>query len=165
MSWENKNRKKIKEVERITKNINKKGKIKGKNKKETKFLKVTCPHHYYNRKGKLKPMFFNTNDGYCVCEKCGAKIPTKIEDKATVKDYIEPVIGVTDQAITMAVSAGLSDKAVTELTAFKIGLNKFPKLYKKISTAVSREENLRCKKNKGRKGGGGSSQYGNWNNR
>ena len=156
-----KNQKRIKIVEKISKSISKKGKIKGKNKKESKYLKKACVHHYYNRKGKLKPAFFNTNDGYCVCESCGRRFPTKPETKSNVKDVVEDILGLANQAVTATVAGGLGEKAVDKLVLFKVMLEEFPKDYDKIMKAISKEENLRRKKRKGNNGGG-SNQYGSW---
>ena len=68
----------------VTKNLNKKGRIKGKNKKETKALKGMCVHHKLNNKGRIKPTLVGASKGYCYCSLCGARVPTKffqIEDK------------------------------------------------------------------------------------
>ena len=45
---------KSKALLQVTKSINKKGKLKGRNKKETKMLKGMCTHHKINKNGKVK---------------------------------------------------------------------------------------------------------------
>lgn len=153
--------KKIKAVSAITKAMNKKGKIKGKNKKETKYLMRACTHHYYNRKGKLKPAYINDSNGSCVCELCGRKFPTKPETKAEVKDRVSPVLGLVNQFVTVSVAGDLGEKAIDTGVNLKVLLEEFPKHYSRAMKAVSKADNIKKKKNNNG-GGGGSSQYGGW---
>ena len=55
-----------KPIQVTNKALTKKGRLKGKNKKETKALKNACMHHKINRKGKLKPAYF-IQDNDCTC--------------------------------------------------------------------------------------------------
>lgn len=161
---ENKNGK-IKVVSAVSKSINKHGKIKGKNKKETKYLTRACTHHKYNRKGKLKPAFINNAEGECVCELCGRSFPTKPETKDNVKKLINPIRELADQAATGAVAGGLGEKAIDKLVTIKVLLAEFPKDYSKIMKAISKEDNIKKKKKHNNNGGGGSSQYGGWSHK
>ena len=166
MKFDNKNQKRtLKAVAAISKSLDKKGRIKGKNKKETKYLKRACGHHYYNRKGKLKPMFFNSGDGHCICEACGREFPTTNMPKEDVKELAGNVLGLANQAVTAAIAGSLGEKAVDKFTNLKVLLEEFPKDYSRTMKAVSKEENLRKKKKKSGNNGGGSSQYGSWGKR
>ena len=158
----NKNGKTFKAVSAVSKSLSKKGKIKGKNKKETKYLKRACPHHYYNRKGKLKAAFFNNAQGECICTICKRSFQTKIESKDTVRERVEPILNLANQATTAAVSGGLGDKAVEKMVNFKVQLEEFSKDYSRIMKAISKEDNIKKKKKHNNNGGGGSSQYGGW---
>lgn len=163
MANENKNGKTLKAVSTISKSVNKKGKIKGKNKKETKYLTRACTHHVYNKKGKLKPKFFNNAKGECICELCGAHFPTKFVEKADVKEMIKPILGLVDQAKTMAVSGGLGEGAVNKFVNVAVLLHEFPKDYTRAVEAISKRDAVKKKKNNnGNNNGGGSSQYGGW---
>lgn len=156
------NKKSIKAVAAISKSLNKKGRIKGKNKKETKYLMRACAHHYINRKGKVKPKIFNDSNGTCVCELCNRTFPTKPQTKAEVKDLISPILGLANQATFAAVSGDLGEKAVEKLVNFKVFIEEFPRDYSRVMKAVSKEDNIKKKKKKNGNGGGGSSQYGGW---
>lgn len=161
MAHDNNNGNTYKAVSAISKNLSKKGKIKGKNKKETKYLQRACVHHYYNRKGKLKPAFINAPNGDCVCELCHRSFPSRIESKESVKNMIEPILGLLNQSAAAAVAGKLGNKAVDEIVAIKVGIEKFPKTYTRITKAVSKADNIKKKKHKN-ENGGGSSQYGGW---
>ena len=160
---QNNNGKTLKAVSVVTKSLKKSGKIKGKNKKETKYLKRACTHHYYNKKGKLKADFFNTSNGDCVCNICGRSFPTKLETKDYVREQIETVLGLANQATVAAVAGHLGEKAVDKFVNLKVLLEEFPKDYGRTMKAISKEDNIKKKKNRN-KGGNGSNQFGNWNN-
>ena len=163
MAHENKHGKNVKAVAAISKSLSKKGKIKGKNKKETKYLMRACTHHYYNRKGKLKPAYINDSNGSCICELCQRSFPTKPETKAEVKDKISSVLGLANQVVTASVAGDLGEKAIDSFVNLKVLLEEFPKNYSRAMKAISKEDNIKKKKNKNNGGGGGgSSQYGGW---
>lgn len=161
MAHENHSSKTYKAVSAVSKSLNKKGRIKGKNKKETKYLTRACTHHYYNRKGKLKARFFNDSNGKCICELCGRSFPTKPESKGNVKDKLEDILGLANQAVTAAVAGSLGEKAVNKFVNLKVLLEEFPKDYARTMKAISKEDNIK-KKKKNHNNGGGSSQYGGW---
>jgi hypothetical protein len=157
------NNKNYKAVNAISKAINKKGKIKGKNKKETKFLLRACAHHRINRKGKLKPAFINNSNGKCVCELCGQSFPTKPATKAEIREMIQPVMESLNQATAVVVAGNLGDKAANRFVELKVALAEFPKYYSRTMKAISKADNIKKKKkNNGGDNGGGSSQYGGW---
>ena len=160
----NKSGKTYKAVNAVSKAVNKKGKIKGKNKKETKYLKRACCHHYINHKGKLKSKFFNNSNGECICELCGRSFQTKIENKDAVREKISDAINLANQAVTAATAGGLGDKVVEKLVTMKVCLEEFPKDYSRIMKAISKEDNIK-KKKKNNNNGGGSSQYGGWSHK
>ena len=160
MAHDNNHGKTLKAVSAVSKSLNKKGKIKGKNKKETKYLKRACTHHHYNRKGKLKPDFFNNSNGECICTLCNRSFPTKPETKENVRNHLETTLGLANQAVTAAVAGGLGEKAVDKIVNLKVLLEEFPKDYSRIMKAISKEDNI--KKKKKNTNGGGSSQYGGW---
>ena len=155
----------IKAVSTISKSLNKKGKIKGKNKKETKYLKRACTHHYYNKKGKIKAAYFNNSNGECICELCGRSFPTKLETKDEVRNKLETAVGLVNQVSAAAVARSLGEKAVDKFVTLKVLLEEFPKDYSRVMKAVSKEENIKKKKKHHNNNGGGSSQYGGWSNK
>ena len=160
MAHDNKHGKTLKAVNAVSKALSNKGKIKGKNKKETKYLKRACTHHHYNRKGKLKADFFNNANGQCICELCGRSFPTKPESKDNVRKALETALGLANQAATAIVAGDLGEKALEKVVNLKVLLEEFPKDYSRTMKAISKEDNV--KKKKKNNNGGGSSQYGGW---
>lgn len=159
----NKQGKTFKVVSAVSKAVNKNGKIKGKNKKETKYLKRACPHHVITRKGKIKPRFFNNSNGECICELCGRSFHTKIETKDAVREKIEPVRDLADQFMAAAVAGDCGEKIVEKAANFKVLLGEFSKDYCRVMKTISKADNIKKKKkNNNNNGGGGSSQYGGW---
>ena len=69
---------------KITDSLNKRGEIKGRNKKETKNLKAMCMHHKYTKKGKLRPEIINDGAGKCTCTMCTHSFSTEIKKKEKV---------------------------------------------------------------------------------
>lgn len=150
-------------VAMLTEKCNKKGELRGNNKKDTKNLKEMCVHHRLNKKGKVKPQI-TSEGGRCHCKMCSSKFPTLIlkQDKlvAIQKPYKEYI----NQAKFMATAADLGDDAIQFLAKYSVDSAKFIKLYGKIANAVEKHDSVKKKKkNKGGNGGGsGSSSYGSW---
>ena len=163
MAHDNKNDKTIKAASAVSKAYNKKGKLKGKNKKETKYLKRSCVHHYYNKNGKLKKDFFNNNNGECICNICGCSFPTKIESKDNIREQADAVRAFVDQATVAAIAGHHGNKIIDKFVNLKVLLAEFPKDYNRTLKAVSKEDNMKKKKKK-HNGGNGSNQFGSWNN-
>lgn len=145
----------------ITKHVTKSGKLKGKNKKETKWLKAICVHFIYNKKNKLKPMFFNDGQGECVCKLCARSFPAKIIDNQTVEEACKTVISYMDQAVAGAISIGASNNTIEDLAETKAKVNKFRKKgYNRIMKGVTATDRIKNKKKKNRNSG--NTVYGVW---
>jgi hypothetical protein len=167
MSKKNNNQRSVKvakHIERITKSLNKHGTIKGDNKKETKQLKSSCVHHRENRKGKFKPTFINTGNGYCLCQACGRKFETRIHSKKEVKKLVNDIMSMTDQMLVAGVSAGLGDEIVNYGINTNVLLSRYAKHYTHTFKAVAKSDEMKKKKKKNGRGygNGGSEQYGGW---
>lgn len=150
-------------VQMVTRAINKKGRLKGKNKKETKMLKASCPHHRYNKKGKLKPTIFNNNDGTCICTMCGGKFPAKFYDNDQLGQIVGDMRTLNEQSKYMAVATGSGDSTVEYFSQTGAILSKYKKAYKKVRSFADKQSNIKNKKKK--KVATGSSQYGGWGSR
>lgn len=146
----------------VSNNINKKGELRGKSKKETKILKKACFHHKITKKGHLKPTIYNNGDGVCTCLTCGASFPTKIATKEELEEMIKKVRQYIEQLKFMAASAGFVDKGLEEyILMLQIYLSKLDNLYCRITKSVRKKENF--SKNKKKKNNGGSnSSLGGW---
>lgn len=158
----NNNNNKINVVSNTTKHLTKSGKLKGKNKRESKLLRRACPHFIYSKKNKskLKPMFFNDGQGKCICKLCGASFPAKIANKSDVKASVETVVGYMNQAIAGAVSTNVSNKSIDKLAITKTSVKEFTKDYQKIMEIVSATDRVKNKKKK--KNNSGNNAYGSW---
>lgn len=147
-------------VQMVTRAVNKKGELKGKNKKETKALKAICPHHRYNKKGKLKPTFFMNQDGTCICTMCGARFRTNFYNNDEIGQIVGDMKSVNEQAKFISVAAGLGEKTTEYFSQFGGLLSKYKKTYKKARNIASKQDQISNKKKK--KNRTGSSQYGSW---
>jgi hypothetical protein len=141
--------------------VNKKGKLKGKNKKEKKLLKESCCHHIYNKHHKLKATFHDAGPGVVVCELCGREIPVAWVETDKIKEICDPVLSYANQAVTGAVAANLGEKVVDYMVNFKVSVEEFPKYYKKTIKVLNKQDRMRKKKNR-KNNGGGSTKYGSW---
>lgn len=152
-------------ISEITKSLNKKGEIRGRSKKETKKLKAMCTHHKYNKKGKLKAAVFNTGDGYCICELCGKRFPTKLFDDNELKGIVHDMKTINEQAKYMAVAIGGGKEAIDYFAKTGVVLQSYQKNYKKIRFTAQKQSKIhgKNKKNHNRNGMGGSAQFGSWN--
>ena len=148
-------------VRLITNASDKKGRIRGKNKKETKQLIAMCPHHKYNKKGKIKPII-EYDDGVCTCYLCGAQFPAVPYDNDSFNKIHTDMTEVIDQAKYMAVEIGAGPETQEFLSSYAVQHKKFKKTYNKIKDVAVKQSRVKKKKHNG-SSGGGSSRYGSWN--
>lgn len=154
---------KLKVVYQTTKALNKKGKIKGKNKKETRALKGGCCHHIYNKKMKLKPNIFRTGDEYAICNGCGARFPVKVFEDDELNARINSFEEMNNQAKYISVAAGAGNEIAEYFSHVGVAIKPFKKAYKKIRNLAQKKQAINKKRKKGNKHfGGGSAQYGTW---
>ena len=152
---------KSKSVMKVTKSINKKGKLKGHNKKETKMLKGICPHHRINKHGKVKPTIFSNDGEYCICTMCGAKFPAKFFTNDEIKTLVNDMEEMNNQNKFTSVATNSGDQMVDYFGQFGVMLKVYKKNAKKLRNVAEKQGNVRNKK-KNKNGGSGSSMYGSW---
>lgn len=151
-----------KQVSKLTKCLNKKGELRGSNKKETKMLKGICVHHKYNKNGKLKSTLFNNGDEYCLCTMCGQKVLPKFYEKDEVKDNVKAMKEMTNQLKFMAVATNSGENMVNYFCECGAMLQSYKKNAMKLTTIAKKQGNVKNKKKNKNGGGSGSSQYGSW---
>lgn len=151
--------KKVKALQLVSKSVNKKGKLVGKNKKETKMLKAVCPHHRINKHGKVKPTFMNNGEGTCVCTMCRATFPAKFFKDEKLDGIIGDMKTVNEQAKFMAVATGAGNQTIDFFTQFGVMLANYKKAYTKERNVAEKQSNV---KNKKKKKSYESNQYGSW---
>lgn len=152
------NKKVAKSVIEVTKNVNKKGRLKGRNKKETKALRGMCPHHKLNKRGNLKPTLMSGEKGYCECSLCGARVRTKFYTNDEVDAIVGAFAELNSQAKYAAVATSAGSRAIDMTATAGIIAEAYPKVYKRIrNIAQSRNRSKNKKKRQD-----GSSAFGSW---
>ena len=158
--------KRAKAITTITDSVKKKGKIKGKNKRQTKTLRGMCPHHIINKKGNLKKRIITEarevdgqNMGYCFCELCGEAWPMEFAAKDEIKDITETFMEYVNQYKFAAVEIGSSAKNVDYGSQLGAMLANFPKMYNRTASIVKKQDSVKKKK---KKGSGDSENFGAW---
>lgn len=153
-------------VVKISSMLNKKGEIKGKDKKETKTAKHGCPHWKINKKGKVVPNIDVVGD-YAICRGCGSKIPLQFYDNDKLKGTLNEMKELNNQAkfLSIATNSGEEMSALFSKTGVLLGIYK--KNYKKLRKIAEKQSNIGGKKgkkgkNKGNGGGTSSDAFGSW---
>lgn len=152
----------IKQIELVTKAVSKHGKLKAESKKKRKMLKRICPHHKYNRHGKIKPTIFPNGDGTCICTMCGESFPANFFNNGELKEIVGDMKTVNEQAKYLSVAVGAGQNTVDFHTDMAVKLGDFAKSYKKLREVASKKDAIKKKKNKRSMG---SAQYGSWGTR
>lgn len=152
---------KIVAVMTITNALTKKGKIKGRNKKETKLLRDSCVHHLWDKRERcyISPIFSNA-DGTRVCEMCGAKFSSHFYENAELKNVIRPMLELTNQLKFMTVAIGADNKTVDAVVQAHVLNKRLAEIYKNCrKVAASKSKVKKYKKGKKHQA---LNQYGSW---
>lgn len=150
-------------VRLISNSLGKKGRIRGKSKKETKQLLAICPHHVYSKKGKLKPTI-DYDNGTCTCYLCGATFSAAPYDNAEFNKKHDDMTEIIDQAKFMSVEIGGGAETNEFLSSYAAQHKKFKKVYGKIKDVAVKQSKIKKSKKK-KSNSGGSSRYGSWSTR
>ena len=148
-----------KSVEQISKNVSKKGRIKGKNKKETKALIGMCPHHKYNKNGKLKPTIFSNDGEYCIGAMCGAKFPASFYKNEEIGEIVAEMKQINNQNKFTAVATNAGNEMNDYFAQMGVMLQYYKKNSKKVRNVAEKQGRVKEKK---KKQSSGSSMYGSW---
>ena len=145
----------------VTKNLNKKGVLKGNNKKETKELRAFCAHHKKsNKKHKDKPLTYNDGTGKCYCPACQKSFPTEFKDKAELKKFSKELDGLFQQAKFVSIAVNGDNRMVYSVGKLSLEMKKFFKVYGRIRKVSEKRDKIKHKKNKNNNNG--SAQFGSW---
>lgn len=150
----------LKEVVIVDKSLNKHGRIKGKNKKDTQLKRTSCVHHKYNRKGNLKTTCYPIGDNQLVCRRCGAIINTINYTKKDAKAAIEPVIDILETNKFVAAATNSGQSVVSYLVQTELMVKKLPKVSGKLSKIASKRSKVKNRRKK--HDSYDSSKYGSW---
>lgn len=147
---------------KISKYISKNGKIKGKNKKQTKALRCACTHHVISKKGKIRPNIDNDGNGVCYCEGCNESFRSKLFSDEELSTIFEDQNEVLQQAKFLATALDAGEETEEYLAVLNILLSEFPKTYRKLRNAAEKKDRIQ-KKSKGKtEKYNGSSAFGGW---
>lgn len=151
-------------IQKVTESLNKRGRIKGASKKETRALKGLCVHHKFNKKGKLRADIINDGNGECTCLMCEYSFPAKLLSHEKVIDSIDEMIRLNNQSKFMAVAVDAGDETIKYFATMGVQLMNYRKTYLKLKNIAERQENIKKgKKGKGKNNYGvGSTNYGGW---
>lgn len=149
-------------IKLVTESLNKHGEIKGNSKKETKLIRNMCPHHKYNKKGKIKPGVYNDGNGVCVCTLCNSKFPTSVYDDDKLDKATNQFMSMLQQAKYMSVATGCDNETTSYLGQVCVNVQAAKKTYKKIRRIAEKTENIKNKKNKKNNSYSSSDNYGSW---
>ena len=138
----------------------KKGKIRGKNKTQTKILVGACPHHTFNGKGKLKTTLGNNGKNKCTCRRCKADFEPRTYTKEEVIKKIAGAKEVVNQMKYLSVAVKAGPEAVKFSTEAGSILELLPKFYRKTAKIAEKSESVR-KKRKNKKHSS-ANDYGSW---
>ena len=146
-------------LRRLTKNTNKHGEIKGKNKKDTKRLRATCLHHKVNKHNKPKATIFSNDGEFCNCLMCKASFPAKFYSNQEISERLDDMIEMNEQCKYIAVATGAGDDIVNYYVQLNVLLSSYKKNTKKLRDIAEKQDRVGKKKKHNR---GGSSAYGSW---
>jgi cation transport regulator ChaC len=130
----------------IKENTTKHGKIKGKNKKQTKVLRGACVHHTTNHKGKVKPTIGNNDGKVCRCRLCGGTFKPSTYDKEAAENKIKGMREINNQAKYLAVALGTANENIRYFSELGSMIELFPKNYRKLASIAEKVESVKKKK-------------------
>lgn len=143
----------------------KKGKLKGKNKKETQLLKDICPHHFLTKKGRVETRLTNLGDmkykhpkpGVAKCVLCGTKFSLNPYTIQEVDDIVSAYVDLLNLTQYLSVEVNANGEITDMLGEECTRAREVKKIYKRINKITKKRNHI--KKNKSKRQG--SSQYGN----
>lgn len=146
-------------VKFFTNSLDKHGEVKGKNKKETKLLRDTCPHHKLNKKGKLRSRV-DVIDGMAHCTMCGHEFTTEPYSKEKRKKIVKDFVELVDQTEFMGTAIGDDDNNIKSIASAKPVARLINDANKKYTKLVAKQDKIKNKKDKNKNS---SSSMGGWN--
>lgn len=147
-------------VSKLSKYLNKKGKLKGSTKKETRKLTDACVHHKVNKKGKLVPSI-KIRQNMCHCTMCQAEFEGTVKPKKEAKEIIEQVKELINQDKYAATAIGAGEDAINYFSQLAVQLGSLEDVHNRLAKICRRkDEEEQRKKNK--KNRNGSESFGDW---
>lgn len=146
----------------VTKNLNKKGVLKGETKKETKQLRAFCAHHKKsNKKHKDKAMIYTDSNGICSCPACQKSFSSNFKTKDEVKKLNKELDGLFQQTKFASIAVNGDNRMVYSVGKLSLEMKKFFKVYNHTRKIAEKRDKIKKNKKKNNSGNG-SNQYGYW---
>ena len=145
----------------IKEHTNKHGKIKGKNKKQTRTLVGACPHHTLNKNGKIKPILSNDGKQTCTCRACGASFKGHPYSGEDVKRMAKGTKELVNQLKYLSVAVNAGNETVRFACELGSMLEHLPSVYKNVKQIAEKAEAVKNKKKK-KKSNSNFSNVGGW---
>lgn len=133
----------------ITNNLNKKGRIKGHNKRETMILEGSCQHHRKNNKGRIKPNV-RVEGKVAHCRMCGDSFRGNLFNENEVKDRSSSFMEMVNQMKFYSVELGTGASSERYFSEIGSMVRLFPKNYNKVAKVARKTSEIKKKKNKNR---------------
>lgn len=143
----------------ISKSVNEKGRIKGKNKKDKKIKKATCPHHRINKKGRVKPTIY-VDGKECICEMCKKRFPAKFYSDDKMDEVVDEFERLNEQQKYLATAVNQNSDVCDYFSEVSVHLIGYKKNAKKIRNLAKKQSDIKKKKKDSRYSG--SRAYGDW---
>lgn len=148
-------------IDIISKNLNKKGRIKGKTKKETKALIAMCVHHKKNKNGKVKATTERVNGRKFIhCTMCNKTINGQLASDEEVAEIMKRPLAMIEQMKFMAASMGADKETMRFVTTLSSLNARAPKVYRDMRKIVEKKSHLKNKKTNRNQ----NASFGGWRN-
>lgn len=167
MSKKNKKQKSInfgnrKIIDIIEERSDKHGKIRGRNKQETKDLRNSCTHHKVTKKGKIRGTLQPSDvEGYLYCPKCGKLVSTELATPEMIDENFTETSGLLSQSLYFAQALDAGEGVIRDIAESNIRLMRVKKSVKKLTKMAKKTDNLSDKGKKNKKNVS-SATFGSW---
>lgn len=153
-------------LQQTSRAVNKKGKLKGRNKQDTKRLKAICPHNRITKKNDIVETYRITEgkDGqpWCICTQCGAKFLAGYYETKEMKAIIKETKMVIENAKFLATAVNGEPKVIDKLASINSELDWVIKTSKKLTNIAKYQDDIKKNKKKNKNKGYGGGSLGHW---
>mgnify|MGYP006873022961 CR=1 FL=1 len=146
-NWKNE-LKRCKSIKAYSSKLSKKGRIKGKNKKETMTLRGMCCHHIITKKGKLKPTLETYDKDTKICRVCTHTFNPNFHEGDKLRQTIDNGREIIDQMKFALVALGAKPETIDFVCQAGGYWEHIEKLYKKTVSIVKKRNSLKVKNKK-----------------
>ena len=159
MGKKNEKLKSSKSLQLISSKVNKKGRIKGKNKKQTQLLRGCCCHYIINKKGKVKSRLERSEDGEKLfCTLCGEEFDRNLLNDEQLDETVGAFKEALNQYKLMSVKLNNNIKGIEYGAQLGGQLAPFKKMYKRSRNVIMKQKKVKNNK----KNNFASNSIGSW---